>query len=84
MIASDRSATAPRFGGAELLGKTLGVVGLGAIGSRLVELCAPFGMTVLVFDPYCRRREPPSAGVHWWTLAELLERVGLRSGDAAR
>lgn len=35
-----------------MMGKTLGVIGLGAIGGRLVELCAPFDMEVLVFDPY--------------------------------
>ena len=28
----------------ELLGKTLGIVGVGQIGGRLIELCAPFEM----------------------------------------
>ena len=36
----------------ELLGKTLGIVGVGQIGGRLIELCAPFVMTVLAYDPY--------------------------------
>ena len=36
--------------GSQLLGKTLGVIGLGAIGGRLVELCVPFGMEVLAWS----------------------------------
>ena len=44
----DRSS----FTNTELRGKTLGVVGLGRIGTRLVELCAPFSMHVLAYDPY--------------------------------
>ncbi|WP_207225643.1 hydroxyacid dehydrogenase [Blastococcus saxobsidens] len=37
----------------DIAGKTLGIVGLGAIGSRVAELCAGlFGMRVLAFDPY--------------------------------
>ena len=38
--------------GIELSGKTLGLVGLGAIGRILMELVAPLRMTIKVFDPY--------------------------------
>lgn len=58
--------------GTQLLGKTVGVVGLGAIGRRLVELCAPFGMEVLVFDPYIGEATAAARGVTVVTLAELL------------
>lgn len=60
--------------GSQVLGKTLGVVGLGAIGGRLVELCAPFGMEVLVFDPYLDEVTAQARGVQQVTLAELVER----------
>ena len=60
--------------GSQLLGKTLGVVGLGAIGSRLVELCAPFGMEVIVFDPYVDAATATDRGVRLVQLAELVER----------
>lgn len=36
-----------RFAGGELRGKTLGIIGLGQIGSRVAELGAAFGMTVV-------------------------------------
>jgi len=40
-----------RFAGAELAGKTLGVVGLGSIGSLVARLGLDFGMEVVGFDP---------------------------------
>lgn len=40
--------------GVELFGKTLGLVGLGAIGSILAGLVAPLRMRVKVFDPYLK------------------------------
>lgn len=40
-----------RFKGAELAGKTLGVVGLGAIGSRVAEAALALDMQVLGYDP---------------------------------
>ena len=40
-----------RFAGSELAGKTLGVIGLGAIGSLVARLGLDFGMDVVGFDP---------------------------------
>ena len=59
----------------ELLGKTLGVVGVGQIGGRLIELCAPFSMEVLAYDPYLGDDEARERGVTKVSLDELLERA---------
>lgn len=40
-----------RFKGGELEGKTLGVIGLGAIGSMVAEMGLSMGMDVVGFDP---------------------------------
>ncbi|ROS00019.1 D-3-phosphoglycerate dehydrogenase [Sinobacterium caligoides] len=40
-----------RFKGGELAGRTLGVVGLGAIGSRIADMALSLGMKVLGYDP---------------------------------
>lgn len=61
--------------GSQLLGKTLGVVGMGVIGSRLVQLCAPFGMEVLVFDPYLDEQSAQARGAQLVTLSELVARA---------
>ncbi|MEO6968539.1 MAG: phosphoglycerate dehydrogenase [Rhodanobacteraceae bacterium] len=41
-----------RFAGSELAGKTLGVVGLGAIGVRVANAAFALGMRVVGFDPH--------------------------------
>lgn len=38
--------------GMEIDGKTVGVIGCGRIGSRMVRMCVGLGMRVLVYDPY--------------------------------
>ncbi|MBT8046816.1 MAG: phosphoglycerate dehydrogenase [Xanthomonadales bacterium] len=40
-----------RFGGSEIAGKTLGVVGLGAIGSMVANMALEMGMHVAGYDP---------------------------------
>jgi len=40
-----------RFAGSEIAGKTLGVIGLGAIGSLVAEMAIGLGMKVNGFDP---------------------------------
>lgn len=40
------------FGGNEILGKTLGVIGLGAIGKKVAQAANALGMTVVGTDPF--------------------------------
>ncbi len=44
--------TRAKFMGVELDGKTLGVIGLGRIGSRVAARARAFGMRVIAYDPY--------------------------------
>ena len=57
-----------KYGGAELAGKTLGVVGLGAIGSLVAETGLMLGMKVLGVDPALSVEAA-------WRLSRDVERV---------
>ncbi len=41
-----------QFAGCEIMGKTLGVIGLGAIGGMVANTAAQLGMKVIGYDPY--------------------------------
>jgi D-3-phosphoglycerate dehydrogenase len=41
-----------RFEGAELHGKTLGIVGLGRVGAMVAQRALAFGMRLIAYDPY--------------------------------
>ena len=65
------------FVGPELLGKTLGVVGLGAIGVQVANMGVSLGMKVLGFDPYIsvdHAWKLSRSVYHATDLSELLER----------
>ena len=52
----------------ELTGKTVGLIGCGHIGRKLLEYLKPFGCTVLVHDPYIPKEV---ADIYGFTLTSL-------------
>ena len=57
-----------RFAGREITGKTLGVIGLGAIGSMIANLAANLGMKVIGYDPAISIEAA-------WQLSSRVERM---------
>ncbi len=61
-----------KFKGVELHGKTLGIVGLGRIGSTVASMAKGFGMRIIGHDPYLSADVAQKWGIRLMTLAELL------------
>jgi phosphoglycerate dehydrogenase-like enzyme len=57
-----------------MTGHTLGIVGLGKIGSHLARLAQPFEMTILGYDPFVNRDDARRIGVQLVPLDDLLSR----------
>jgi D-3-phosphoglycerate dehydrogenase / 2-oxoglutarate reductase len=64
-----------RFQGAELYGKTLGIVGLGRVGALVAQRLNAFGMRMIAYDPYVSRERAAQIGVELVSLAEVLTRA---------
>jgi D-3-phosphoglycerate dehydrogenase len=65
-----------KFMGTELYGKTLGIIGLGNIGSQVAIRAKAFGMTVLAYDPYIPREKADKLGVKLLDdLHEMLSQI---------
>lgn len=61
------------FQGHDILGKTVGIVGLGNVGTRTAELCRGlFRMRVLAYDPYLTEAQINAHGARKVELDELL------------
>ena len=69
--------TRSRFLGTQLSGKTLGIIGLGRIGSRVAARCQAFGMAVIAYDPYIA--EEAADRIHVRLVGDLDEL--LRTAD---
>lgn len=61
-----------RFLGAELAGKTLGIVGMGNIGTRVALRARAFEMALLVCDPYIPASHVTALGGQWVQLEQLM------------
>lgn len=62
-----------KFMGMELRNKTLGVIGMGRIGSQVVKRAKAFEMDVIVYDPYITEDAAKELGVKITTLDYLVE-----------
>ncbi len=51
-LAKDMEKQKKKYAGNEIAGKTLGVIGLGAIGSKVADTALDLGMDVTGYDPY--------------------------------
>lgn len=60
------------FAGPEIKGKTLGVIGLGAIGRLVAEAAVDLGMNVIGYDPFLPEGAELKAGI---TLNNNLEEI---------
>jgi D-3-phosphoglycerate dehydrogenase len=75
----------PKFLGDEILGKTIGIVGLGHVGSRIAEICrTAFGMRVLVCDPYLSQEEVAKCGGEKVRLDEIYRQADYVSINCPR
>ena len=64
--------TRGKFMGVELRGKTLGVIGLGKVGSEVAKRGVAFQMNVLAFDPYVPEDRARGMGVELVDMERLV------------
>ena len=63
------------FKGMELKGKTLGVIGMGRIGSQVVSRCQAFDMGAIAYDPYLPPEVADNMGVELTDLDTVLKKA---------
>ncbi len=63
-----------KFMGVELFNKTLGVVGIGSIGSQVAKRAQGFAMNVIAYDPFLSEEKAEAMGVEKVSLEELFRR----------
>ena len=61
------------FYGAELFGKTLGVLGLGKIGREVAKRLKAFEMTILGFDPVLSENSADELGIKLVSVEQILK-----------
>ncbi len=63
------------FMGVELAGKTLGIIGLGRIGTELAKRAAAFGMIPMAYDPFVLPAYAEKQGITLASLDEIYRRA---------
>ena len=64
-----------RFIGAELRGKTLGIIGLGRIGRAVAARAAALGMKIVAHDPFISAEQTRDSEVETTSMEEVLARA---------
>ena len=68
-----RTGKWPKVFGQSVFGKTLGIIGLGAIGRSMVQRAKGFGMKVIAFDSYWDKEYAETNGVIYSNIDEILK-----------
>ncbi len=61
-----------KYVGVELRGKTLGVIGMGRIGSGVAKRALAFDMNVIAYDPYINEDRAKSLGIRVGSLDDVI------------
>ena len=64
-----------KYTGVQLYGKTLGIIGMGRIGTEVARRMLSFGMTVLISDPFISLGKAEKLGVQLVELDDLLKQA---------
>jgi D-3-phosphoglycerate dehydrogenase len=71
-VSATRLGAFPRLAGISLVGKTIGLIGLGAIGREVARRLAGFDCRIMAYDPMPDEVFAHQFGIHITTLAKLL------------
>jgi D-3-phosphoglycerate dehydrogenase len=63
----------PRSTGIELYGKTMGILGLGAVGKAVAKRAAGFSMNILAYDPYIDKDYAKAQGINATELDTVVQ-----------
>ena len=74
-IAKTAEKAKAQFAGTEIKGKTISVIGLGAIGVLVANACYNLGMSVIGYDPYLSQANALNLDRHVSYTADLEEAV---------
>ena len=67
------------FVGTELFGKTLGLIGLGRIGSEVAKRLNAFGMKVIAYDPFANQEAAKNNNIELKSIDEVFAQADYNS-----
>lgn len=82
IIEADRRTKAgewPRMNGTTLSGKTIGLLGLGAIGHQVARMLSGFDCQVIGYDPFIQAHQAEEVGVKWMERDEVIRQADFLS-----
>ena len=63
-----------QYTGVELYEKTIGIIGLGRIGTLVAQRLSGFGVTLIGYDPYVTQGRAEQIGVELCDIETLMKR----------
>ncbi|HVL27438.1 MAG TPA: NAD(P)-dependent oxidoreductase, partial [Acidimicrobiales bacterium] len=68
-----------KWAGVELYGKTLGLLGLGRVGTLVAQRASAFGLRVVAWDPWIAPERPRKLGIELLELDDLIRQADFLS-----
>lgn len=66
-----------KFVGTELYGKTLGIIGLGRIGTEVAKRMLSFGMKIIGYDPFVTKEKAEALGIEIGSLQDVIKNADI-------